>query len=343
MKEIAAELGLSRKTVSAVLNSNGQPQIVRDETARRVREHLELRGYVPSRQARQLRVAPTRVLGLLYLEGLYSHLIDAFHLLAKELGKAAPEMEIVATSPERLEASVRSLLARRVTDLVWIHNGARTELFRDPRLAGYLARLRPVIYNFPFGTSLGEEELLKRGFRLVGIDRTAHLHRLARFLRRLGHRMIALPDVALPHSGYDDLFRQAGLSIADCPPPFNADKFLNVMRRQKVTAACFHGDAPACQAITDLKKRGVHVPEDLTVIGFDGTARSFGQNLTTLEIPVSEMVARVGEIVAGTESGLRHCFGLKFIKGETHGSPRGTVFTIHNGADERPNKQREKT
>ena len=322
MSEIAAELGLSRKTVSVVVNGNEQRRRVSAETVRRVNEHLARRGYVPSRQARHLRAAPARVVGLLYVEGLYTHLIDAFHRLAKALAGIVPDVELMMSSPERMEASVRELLARQVTDLVWIHNSANTELFREPALAGYLANMRTVVYNFSFGSPLGEENLLSRGISLVGVKRKEHILRLSRFLLRLGHRVIALPDVPLVHAGYDDVFTSAGLVVAECPPPFDAVRLVDAMQKKGVTAACFHGDSIACKAIPMLAKMGVRIPGDLTVTGFDGTSRAFGQDLTTQAIPVGDMVAKVCDIVAGVEPGLRHCFDLDWVKGGTHGPPR---------------------
>ena len=324
MTEIAAELGLSRETISAVVNDRAARIGVTDETVCRVRAHLELRGYVPSRQARNLRDAPRRVVGLLYVEGLYTHLIDAFHRLAKALSAAAPDVEIVVAEPSRLEAAVRGLLARRVTDLVWIHNGRYPEAYGAPRLAGYLSRMRTVVYNYFFDVSHNDEALLARDIRLVGIDRLAHTHRLARFLHRLGHRTIVLPnDTFRKPSAYKDSFERAGLEVVDFPQPFDAARLLSAVRRQGVTAACFHGDRRACAGMMDLEKRGVRIPEDLTVTGFDGDALAFRNDLTTFVIPVQAMVDKVCDLVAGVDSNVRHCFGLKLYKGVTHGPPPG--------------------
>jgi DNA-binding LacI/PurR family transcriptional regulator len=93
------------------------------------------------------------------------------------------------------------------------------------------------------------------------------------------------------------------------------------MNRHGVTAAYFHGDSTACQAIEELEAMGVRIPQDLTVIGFDGTSRPFRQDLTTLAMPVEAMVAKVRDIVMGKERELRHCFDMELVKGRTHGPP----------------------
>ena len=323
MTAVAAELGLSRKTVSVVLNGHARRFRVSDATVKRVREHLARRGYVPSRQARDLRAAPPRVIGLLHPGSLAGHMVDALHRLVEALSSSAPGFEVMVTPELRVEEAVRELLARRVTDLIWMHNAQVAEEFREPRLAGYLARMRTVIYNYRFDSPLGETELLERNIRLVGVNRTVHKRRLALFLRRLGHRTIGFPDVDVPGPpGHSDVFVRAGFTAARCPPPFDAEKLMRAMREQGVTAAFFNGDPRACQAIDALQRRGVRIPEELTVTGFDGTSLPFGSNLTTLAMPVAEMVARTCAIATGETDELRHGFEMELVKGRTHGPPR---------------------
>ena len=327
MSQMAAELGLSRVAVSAVVNGNLGKIRLAASTVQRVRDHLHQRGYVRSRHALHLQAAPTRVIGILQVDRLYGHLVDAFHRLVEGLGGAASGLEVIVTSRERLETAIQEIRGRGVTDLVWIHNNSTCEDYRDESVGRYFANTRLVVYNFPFDSPLGEgRDLLDRGFALVGVHRATHTRQLARFLRGLGHKAIALPDVDMtiaPHQFYRDLFAREGLTVAESPLPFRAAEFLDAMRRQRITAAWFHGDSPACQAIGELKALGVRVPEDLTVIGFDGTSRPFSQELTTLAMPVRAMVAKVRAIVSGTEKGLRHCFDMELVKGRTHGPAWG--------------------
>ena len=320
MAQKAAELGLSRVAVSAVVNGRTRQARVSDRTAQRVREHLIQRGYVPSRNACQLRTGPTRVIGIMHVGRIYSHLIEAFHRLVDTLGNDSQGLEIVMTPLARVESSVREAYARRVTDLVWIHNTQAGEEYRYENITQYLKNMRTVIYNFPFDSPLGEKDLLEHGVALVGIDRTTQTRRLALFLKQLGHCVIALPDhERATVKRYFETFEAAGLTIADCPPPFTVDGLRKAMKEQGVTAACFHGDSPACAALSDLRAAGIRVPEDLTVTGFDGMARSYNPGLTTQVIPVNKMVEKIRDLVLGTEQELRHCFDLELVEGRTHG------------------------
>jgi LacI family transcriptional regulator len=324
MAALAAELGLSRMTVSSVLNGHGAKLGFSAATIKRVREYLRTRGYVPSRYARGIRTQE-RVVGILHMGKLYTHLGEAFNRLSEALAPTAAALEIMVASEERLEACVRELLARRVTDLVWLHNNSAYEPYREECIAGYLDNTRTVICGYLFDSPLGEADLLKRGFCLVGVERVRHIRRMARFLLRLGHRTIALPTMAVtpPNANpSSEAFTGAGLDVVPVPIPFRAEALIEAMRTRGVTAAYFHGDSAACLAIRGLRAAGVRIPDDLTVVGFDGMSAPYDPDLTTLEMPVRGMVAQVRAIVEGRGVGERHCFALKLREGRTHGPPR---------------------
>ncbi len=323
MAQMAAELGLSRVAVSAVVNGRDRRARLSDATVKRVREHLAQRGYVPSRHACHLRAAPTRVIGIMHVGKIFSHLIEAFHQLVDTLSEDGQGLEIIMTPRDLVESAVREVLARRVTDLVWIHNSHAGEEYRYGSIAQYLKNTRTVIYNYPFNSPYGEKEMLERGVSLVGVNRSVQLRRQARLLKQLGHRNIVLPS-ALRGSGnnpYFQAFEGGGLTVVDFPPVFTVENMVKVMKEQGVTAACFNGDSPACLALNSLRAAGIRVPEDLTVMGFDGMARAFNPDLTTLAMPIETMVAKIHAIISGTEQEQLHCFDMELVKGGTHGPP----------------------
>jgi len=325
MAEIAAELGLSRMYVSCVANGTARRRGLSEKTIQRVQEHLDRRGYVPSRYACNLRSAPTRVIGIMYVNELSSHLAAGFQRLVGRLGTGDQPLEIGMASNDRVEVAVRDLLARRVTDLIWINNTSQAlEQYRWGAAAPYLSNVRTIIYNYRFDLPYGDQDLVDRGFALVGVNRMVHIRRLALMLKQLGHKVIALPDIARRGGVeyYFEVFESVGLAVANGPSPFSVEGMLQVMKEQGVTAACFHGDNPASLAIRELRDAGVRVPEDLTVTGFDGLSRAYDRSLTTLVIPVEKMVDKVCELVTGGDREQRHCFDLELIEGRTHGAPR---------------------
>ncbi len=324
MTEIAAELGLSRGYVSYVVNGTARRRGLSEKTIERVQAHLAERGYVPSRYACHLRSAPVRVVGIMYVNELFSHLAEGFQRLVGRLGAGNQPLEIGMASNDRVEDALRDLLARRVTDLIWINNNRQgLEQYRWGNAAPYLSNVRTIVYNYLFDLPWGDQDLVDRGFSLVGVNRGVHIRRLAEMLKQLGHRVVALPDT--PRSAaveqYFSVFESVGLKVAYCPPPFTVEGMLKVMKEQGVTAACFHGDSPVLLAIGALRDAGVRVPDDLTVTGFDGMSRSYDRSLTTLVIPVEKMVDKVCQLIEGNDLEQRHCFDLELVEGRTHGAP----------------------
>lgn len=341
MQQIADELGLSRVTVSSVINGRDAQRGISPSTAQLVRQHVARRGYVPNRQAVSLRQGATGTVGVLYGGGLFSHLTEAFNRIVDTLSGGADPVELMIVRRGELLRGVRELVARGVGRLVWIVSRAELATELDPDVLHYLSNLDVVVYNFPFGNRGLEAQLLEQRFHLVGVDRGAGFDAVAHFLKKLGHRRVALPEV---HDLEQEHFRcraftDAGLlPVATLPGGLAIDDpaqltepmtegLLEAVRNRRVTAACFYDDLVAGRVSGRLVARGVDIPRDLTVTGFDGMpyAEAFNPPLTTLSIPVDRMVRRVCDILDNTDRRQhRHRFKLELVERESHGrAPRG--------------------
>ncbi|MBN1674861.1 MAG: LacI family DNA-binding transcriptional regulator [Kiritimatiellae bacterium] len=346
MQQMADELGLSRLTVSSVVNGRAGERGISRATERRVREHLERLGFVPSRQAVRLRGGRRDAVGILYSGGLYSHLTEAFNRLTGWVGKAPTNLEILVVPSDRLLLGVQELVGRGVARLAWIHIGWTHSGGIEPAVLNCLSRLETVvIYNYHFGPWGDAEPLLERGFHLVGFHRQRGFRKLARFLKKLGHRTVAFPDLSEETAagwGIERLRAFAAEGLATVAPlpvgprpeplsefgPFMAGYLCAAMTEHGVTAACLQDDEEAAFLLAELLGRGVRVPEDLTLTGYDGMpiAAAARKPLTTLAVPVASMVAATERILAGRGgASRRHCFNLKLIERATHGRARKTT------------------
>ena len=104
MKQIASELGISRWTVSMILNNNAKRRGIASDTINRVQSYIKERGYVPSRQALDLRNGKKDSIGILYCGRLYSHLTEAFNRRVDQL-RAPLGSEDIGLHGDRLTAS----------------------------------------------------------------------------------------------------------------------------------------------------------------------------------------------------------------------------------------------
>lgn len=332
MSDIARELRLSRVTVSSVVNGRALERGLSQATAERVLAHLEQRGYVPSRQAVSLRSGAEDTVGILHCNRLYSHLTEAFNRLTTTLAGTPRRLQIMVVSRENLLDGARELIARGASRILWIHTRPPRIECADPRILNYLERVTTVLYNYHFGNDDSERELLARGFYLVGVNRRDGEKTLLRFLAGLGHRRLVFPDQPLTDSTRSLDLAADGFHLAPVTPPasaptpleagtFYADEILKAMRTRGVTAAVFHDDELAGFASVALLRAGVRIPDDLTVIGFDGLAirEAFAVPLTTLGMPVAEMVGLAQEILAHPPEEKRHCLDLTLLEGKSHG------------------------
>lgn len=332
MSDIARELRLSRVTVSSVVNGHALERGFSAATIERVNAHLEQRGFVPSRQAVSLRSGGEDTVGILHCNRLYSHLTEAFNRLTTTLAGTPRRLQIMVVSRENLLDGARELIARGVSRLLWIHTRPPGIECADPRILNYLERVTTILYNYHFGDAGSERELLARGFHLVGVNRRDGEKTLLRFLAGLGHRRLMFPDHPSTDAAWirdlaADGFEPVPVAHPDqAPTPLEAATFYageirKAMRTRGVTAAVFHDDELAGYATVALQRAGVRIPRDLTVIGFDGLAirEAFAVPLTTLGVPVAEMVGRAQAILAHPPKQKRHCLDLTLLEGKSHG------------------------
>jgi len=148
-------------------------------------------------------------------------------------------------------------------------------------------------------------------------------YEMTRHLIELGHRRIAhivwTPDnedistVVERRAGYKQALVEAGLALdsapllpvlAVCGPTWYdsnfPELFWNFLEEQKPTALFFNNDSAAFRALPLLKQRGLHIPKDISVAGFDGLWLPFDLNplnLTTVVQDFSRLGKEAGRTV----------------------------------------------
>jgi len=342
MQQIADDLGLSRLTVSSVVNGKAEERGISPATAQRVREHLQRVGYVPSRSAVDLRRGRRRSVGLLYTGQLYSHLTEAFNRFVDHVNSSAGTLEIMVTPPSELDRGIRELIARGVDRLVWVyvqHMPDEPALMAEVR--DYLRSFETaIVYNAPL--SGGWHELLREaGAHLVGVDRVDGFRRLGRFLRRIGHRQVIVPEAdadAVPDHPPSHPLSFRGLAAAGLTPfgsrPVTqrgvqrpgrgmANAIIRSAQKHDASAVCFYDDQVAGLAMPHLQEAGIALPDDLTVTGYDGMDFSAALRvpLTTLRVPVARMVDLVIELLTDAPGEHLHRFDLELVKRASHAAP----------------------
>lgn len=307
MRDVAALAGVSHQTVSRVIN--GHPSI-RESTRQRVRAAMDQLHYRPNRAARALVTARSRTIGVLSTSAAALYGPVSSITAIQDAGRAAGYSVAVAQLPDLSEASLSGgldhLLAQSVEGIVVI---APQEVVID--------RLESAQLDVPYMTLLGGPSAVQRE---LTVDQEAGARAATRHLLQLGHRRIAHLSGPLDWyeaearvSGYRAELTDAGLE----PEPVLEGDWtaesgyrlgLRVVEAPEVTAVFTSNDQMALGLYHAARERGLRIPEDLSVVGFDDIpeAAHFWPPLTTVLQDFTELGRRsveslVAEIEGGTE------------------------------------------
>ncbi|MEV0117801.1 LacI family DNA-binding transcriptional regulator [Streptomyces sp. NPDC050844] len=323
LADVAARAQVSPATVSRVLNGNYPVAAATRERVLRAVDDLD---YVLNGPASSLAAATSDLVGI-----LVNDIADPFFgimagAVQSEIGgpggRAGGErMAVVCNtggSPER-ELTYLTLLQRQRAAAVVLTGGALEDPDHAAAVSAKLARLadagtrivlcgRPPLADTDAATATltfdnrngGRrltEHLLTLGHRRIGyvagpMERTTTRHRLE------GHRE-ALAASAADHGDQDELTvhgpytRRSGYEAT-----------LELLRRAPdLTAIVAANDTVALGASAALRDRGLRIPQDISVAGFDDLPFSIDAvpALTTVRLPLHEAGARAGRLATGAE------------------------------------------
>jgi DNA-binding LacI/PurR family transcriptional regulator len=292
LKDVAERAGVSVATASRVATGSAA---VRPETRARVERAMRDLLYVPPG-----RVETSEAIGLFVPEfgnPVFAALAEAMEAHAAYAGLATILCNTHGSARRELDY-VRMLLERRVEGMVFISaeiTDVRGEHSHYAQLVERGARL--VFVNG------GSEELEVTS---VGVDERAAGRIATEHLIDLGHSRIGFVaggEFALPTrekaTGRIDALRAAGLDAhhlvahAEFSVAGGRAALGELLEREdaeRPTAVMCSNDLMAIGAVQEAAQRGLRVPEDLSVIGFDGIAACWTQPpLSTVEQPIEEI------------------------------------------------------
>ena len=298
LKKLAQHLGLSPATVSLVINRSPVADSIPQETKDRVLSAARELNYRPNFFARSLRTQRSFTIGVIVPEvsegyaamvmsGIEDHLLNEgyFYFVASHRHRA-----------DLIEEYPQLFLGRSVDGLIAVDTPWHNDL------------------TIPVVTVSGHNEV--KGVTNIVLDHMHAADLALRHLLQLGHREIAFikgqdfsSDTEVRWNAIVKLAGQLGLAInprlvvqleGDSPSP---DVGYQVTRkllctREPFTALFASNDISAMGAIRALRENGLHVPGDVSVVGFDDIQGAAYQNpgLTTVRQPLKKM----GKIAAQT-------------------------------------------
>lgn len=307
--DVAALAGTSQSTVSRVFRGVSG---VRPEIVRRVREAAKKLNYEPNEAARALTAGRTHRIALV-VESLrrpaFAIIADLVH---QELVSRGYRAYIIESDSPRGELQEFSLGVFNGVDGVIVCSASRdfaaVDLFRQSRkplifalrVGWPLAEEAPaaaVLPDHALGAELAIDHLWGHGHRriaLVGASQayTAGFETARSFTSVMARRGVPQDDLLISKGpmGYESGRTQAGEFLDSANPP---------------TAFFTPDDQSAYGAVDAARERGIDVPADVSVVGFDDLIMSSWKayDLTTIAIPFGELVRRTVERVMNAITG----------------------------------------
>jgi DNA-binding LacI/PurR family transcriptional regulator len=302
MGDIAREAGVSQSTVSRVLNSAPSPIQISDDTRRRVLVAADRLGYRPNPLARGLRGAPTMLLGVIVRDITDPFFAGAIEAVSTEAAARGYNVVLGHAHGRADEAiALRTVLETRHVDAVLLFG----DMTDQPRLISDLQRSPEPVVALWQGSAL-------HGLSMVNVDNSAGITQALDHLLGLGHRRIAfvsgrpLGDIEERLAAYEARMRAEGLTVVDgfvqeaANDPAGGNAALGRLMALPIppTAVVCSTDQLALGVLHGAATRGLRVPGDLSVTGFDDlpTSAFTVPALTTVRMPVREMAMRAVEM-----------------------------------------------
>ena len=289
--DVAREAGVSPATVSRILNGTAK---VADDKRKAVEDAILALNFRPNLFARSLKTGVTMTVGVL-TQAIQSPFY-AYALKGIEVGLDGSGYSPLIVSghwdPALEAARVRLLMSRRIDGLIVL-----TGRLSDEELLGF-ARNQPVVVT--------ERLLQGPNVRAIKLDQQRGGYMATAHLIGLGHQRIAhigglqgRPDSTDRYAGYLQAHQEAGLTpdpellvMADYVEAGGQLAMNQLLDRGKPFTAVFcANDDSAFGARKALYCRGLRVPEDVSLVGFDDLpiAPYMTPPLTTIRQPIYEV------------------------------------------------------
>ena len=271
LKMIAREVGLSPATVSLVLN--GRPVRVSDKNRRRILEVARRKHYIPNQIARSLVTQHTQTLGLIVpnIESrFFSSIAKTLEMKCRRRGYALFITNSDNSTSNEVEASKQLIADLEQLPVPYVMVDRTIDALNCDK----------VTFNNELGGYLATKYLLDHGHRriacMVNTASNTGCARLNGYIRALSEKNLKLDQSLVLTSDY-----------------YIPDAYLAAQRliRVNATAVVATSDNIALGLLRYLYERGLRVPRDYSVVGYDNSISDalFEPALTSIEQNVDEL------------------------------------------------------
>ena len=307
--DIAKLVGVSKSTVSRVINGHTG---VSDDTRKRVLKAIEDNAYIPNNSARSLSSLSTQTVVLLVCGITNPFFSKIISLILEKMNNANIDVVLHSYEPgfdaNIIDAAISICKEKRPKGIILL-GGIFEENHQMLRIIGV-----PIVMATVTASGDGD----RSWFSSVTIDDEDEGRKIAEYVCRNGHRKIAIIGQHYwREAGMKKVFKQYGITadVVDLEydraysfrTGYKAAKRL--LKKSDYTCLLCLSDVFAIGAIKAVQEKGLRVPEDISIVGFDGIENGAYTNpaLTTFVQPFEEIAGKSVSILLGiVNNGMGH-------------------------------------
>jgi len=294
LEQVARRAKVSTATVSRVLNN---ASVVKTTTRARVIKAIEELKYHPNLHARNLAGGKSRTLGVIVSNLENPFFFDIYKTIESDAHAAGYEVVMANTDyrTEQLVNSIRLMIGRRVAGLAAVVSEM------EPALIDELTESNIPVVFYDVGAPRQNITNIRVNYRR-GIDKVIdYLYSLGhRKIGFVGHHAMLGPIDERAKAVKDAASRHPNMEVRTAADADSLDGGRIATRAllsngETPTAIVCVNDITAVGALRELRERGLRVPQDVSVTGFDNVKLSefCYPALTTVSIPRD----RVGKLI----------------------------------------------
>ena len=335
IKDIAKMCGCGVSTVSRALNNHPD---INEETRNKIMSVVSEYNFVPNNSARNIRISDSKTIAIL-IKGISNpFFMKMIRVMEKEIQKRKYSLIIqhVEYNQDEVDAAIELEKEKRLKGIIF--------------LGGYFNHTKEklVAIKVPFVIStVNMSEEYTGNYSSVAVDDVEESSKMVNYLCKLGHKRILLicayeDDESigmLRKEGYKRALINNGIEIDESlivPMSCDADAYSmnagylsmqkSIEKGLEFSAVFGISDAIAIGAMRALADAGIKIPDEVSVVGFDGidNANYYIPRLTTIRQPIEEMAKESINLIFKYIDGEKDChkpmrmlFEGQLIEGES--------------------------
>ncbi|WGE89810.1 HTH-type transcriptional repressor PurR [Actinobacillus arthritidis] len=285
IKDVAKLAGVSTTTVSHVINKT---RFVAEDTTKSVWDAIQQLNYSPSAVARSLKVNTTKSIGMIITTSEAPYFAEIVLAVEEHCYQQGYSLFLCNTQnePEKIQNHLDMLIKKRVDGVLVMcseYTRDSLELFNGTNIPMVVMdwgktdeHSDRILDNSYEGGYLATRHLIENGHKKIGViaghlNKTTAKERFEGFLK-------AMEEANLP-------VHDEWIFEGDFEPESGFEQVNNLLRLEKLPTAIFcFSDTIALGAISALSERGLYVPQDISIIGYDNihSSRFYSPPLTTV-------------------------------------------------------------